>query len=305
MSLHGFDRLAAEADARAAPVPVVAAGGDDPGLLRALREAAGRGWVVPAVVGPGRAVRAAAAAAGVDPGGFRLVEADAGDVGAAAVAEVRQGRAAVLIKGRVASPDLLRAVCHPGDGLRDGRVVGQVVLMEVLRDGRRFLLADTGVNPRPTLSQKADLLQGAVGVAHALGAARPLVAVMAATEAIDVAMHETLDAAALQSRNQAGDFPDCVVRGPLPFDLAYAADAAGRKRVGGPVVGAADLMLFADLLSANLTVKAIMSTADCRYGVALLGTVAPVAFLSRSDTPAARLNSLALALRLLDHAAGG
>ena len=299
--IDGFDRLFADADARREPVPVVASGGDDPSVLEALREAAGRGWVVPTVVGPDRAIRAAAEMAGVGLGEFRVVQAEPGEVGPAAVAEVKQGRAAVLIKGRVTSPDLVRAVCHPGDGLRSGRVVGQVVLMEIGRDGRRFLLTDTGVNVRPTLSQKADLLQSAVGVAQALGAARPLVAVMAATESLNVAMPETLDAAALQSRNQAGDFPDCIVQGPLSFDLAYAADAAETKGIDGRVVGAADLMLFADLLSANLTVKAIMYTADCRFGGLLLGAVSPVAFMSRADTPATRLNSLALALRLLDH----
>ena len=48
--------------------------------------------------------------------------------------------------------------------------------------------------------------------------------------------------------------------------LVCAADAAERKRVAGPVIGAADVLLFPNLVSANLAVKAIMYTADCRYG---------------------------------------
>jgi phosphotransacetylase len=82
----------------------------------------------------------------------------------------------------------------------------------------------------------------------------------------------------------------------LSFDLAYAATAGDRKRVGGEVVGAADVLVFPDLLSANLTVKAIMYTADCRFGGVLRGTTAPVVFMSRADTVETRLNSLALAL---------
>jgi phosphotransacetylase len=89
------------------------------------------------------------------------------------------------------------------------------------------------------------------------------------------------------------------VQGPLSFDLAYAVDAGDKKRIGGDVVGAADVMLFPDLLSANLTVKAIMYTADCRYGGVLCGATCPVVFMSRADTTATRLNSLALALRLV------
>ena len=43
-------------------------------------------------------------------------------------------------------------------------------------------------------------------------------------------------------------------------------------------------MVFPDLLSANLTVKAIMYTADCQFGGVLRGTTAPVVFMSRADT---------------------
>ena len=59
-------------------------------------------------------------------------------------------------------------------------------------------------------------------------------------------------------------------------------------------------MLFPNLLAANLTVKAIMYTADCRFGGVLCGTACPVVFMSRADTTATRLNSLALTL-ILDH----
>ena len=122
---------------------------------------------------------------------------------------------------------------------------------------------------------------------------------MAATEKASEAMPDTLDAAELARRKAAGDFPGCLVQGPLSFDLAYAADAGEKKRIAGSVVGAADAMLFPDLLSANLTVKAIMYTADCRFGGVFCGTACPVVFMSRADTTATRLNSLALTLRML------
>ena len=68
---------------------------------------------------------------------------------------------------------------------------------------------------------------------------------------------------------------------------------------GGDVTGAADAMIFPDLLSANLTVKGIMYTANCRFGGVLRGTTQPVVFMSRADTVETRLNSLAYALHLL------
>jgi phosphotransacetylase len=194
----------------------------------------------------------------------------------------------------------MRAVLDADAGLRTDRVISQVVLMEIPRDGRRFLLADTGISVHPSLAKKIDIMKSAVDLARALGVPRPNVALMAATESVKPEMPETVHAQELTRRNDQGEFADCVIQGPLSFDLAYAADAGDKKGIGGPVVGAADIMLFPDLLSANLTVKAIMYTADCRFGGVLRGASVPVVFMSRADSTQTRLNSLALTLAILD-----
>src|SRR5262249_41439168 len=160
----------------------------------------------------------------------------------------------------IGTPALLRAVLDPHQGLRTGRVICQVVLMMLQRNRRCFLLADTGICIKPTLEQKKDILQSAAGVARALGEPLPRVAGMAASESGTEALPETLDAQELQRLQQAGEIAGCVVQGPLSFDLTFEASAGDKKRVPGPVVGAADVMLFPDLSSANLTVKAIMYT---------------------------------------------
>jgi phosphotransacetylase len=140
-----------------------------------------------------------------------------------------------------------------------------------------------------------------VEVAFALRQDLPKVALLAATETVKASMPETVEAASLVHRHQLGEWSDCQIEGPLSFDLAYAAQAGNKKRIEGTVVGAADIMLFPNLLSANLTVKAIMYTAECRFGGILKGTSAPVVFMSRADSVTTRLDSLALALRMLDH----
>src|SRR6185312_4905133 len=156
----------------------------------------------------------------------------------------------------------------------------------------RFLMADTGICVKPKLATRIDIVRHVIEVARALGVACPRVAMMAATESVNASMPETVDAAELQRRNRSGEFPDALIQGPLSFDLAYSSDAGGKKRIEGDVVGFADAMVFPDLLSANLTVKAIMYTADCQFGGVLRGTTAPVAFMSRADSPSTRLNSL-------------
>ncbi len=305
MKLPDFGQLHRQADALASPVPVAVAGGAEWTVLEALRVATDRGWVEPIVVGRDIEVRRLAAEIGVDLDGFVVHDVEgADDQAIAAVAEVRRGRARLLAKGQIATPGLMQAVLDPEHGLRSGRVVCQVVLMEIVDQARSFLMADTGICLKPKLATKVDIVRHAIEVARGLGMACPRVAIMAASETVKASMPETVDAAELQRRNVDGEFAGASVEGPLSFDLAYSTEASGRKQVEGEVVGRADAMVFPDLLSANLTVKAIMYTADCQFGGVLCGTVAPIAFMSRADTAATRLNSLALALAILERDAG-
>lgn len=312
MSLLSFDALFAAADRRRPALPVVAAGGADPTVLEALSLAQRRGWVQPLVTGPEREIRQLAETLQIDLSCFEIIPAQE-DPAAVAVAAVRRGQARLLMKGQIPTPALMKAVLARDTGLRTQRVIGQVVLMEIPRDQRRFLLADTGITIQPTLDQKQDLLRSLAEVATALHQPDPdsssqghtwlpRIAIVSATEKPTEAMPDTLEAAELQRRVESGEISGCLAQGPLSFDLAYARDAGDKKHLGGPVVGAADALLFPNLLAANLTVKAIMYTAECRFGGLLVGTSAPVVFMSRADTTATRLHSLAFTLQWLEAA---
>jgi phosphotransacetylase len=290
-----FDQLLNGAEALQKPLGLAVAGAADRTVLEAVRIACDRGWVKPILAGEQDAIRRVADEHAIDLGGFTIQHSATPAV--AAVAAVRHGEARLLMKGQVATPALLRAMLDPAHGVRTGRVICQVVLIELRATGRCLLLADTGICIQPTVEQKADILRSAVDVAHALGVAAPRVAVLAATEVPTEAMPETLDAVELQRRAQAGDFRGCQVQGPLSFDLAFATDAAAKKHAEGSVAGAADVLLFPNLVAANLTVKAMMYTADCRFGGILCGAACPVVFMSRSDTTQTRVHSLALAIR--------
>ena len=298
MGLPGFGQLHQRADALTSPVPRGrgggrrpdgpggAPGGDRPGMGRADRRG-GRGRGPPAGGGVG---------IGLD--GFAILDVEGGEAQAvAAVAEVREGRARLLAKGMIATPSLMHAVLDPEHGLRSGRVVCQVVLMEVVparpavpdgrhRDLRQAEAGDQGRHRPPGR-------RGRPGPGRGPAPGGDDGRLRVGQRGMPETRRRRRTPAA--ERGPASS-PAASIQGPLSFDLAYSADAGGKKRVEGEVVGRADAMVFPDLLSANLTVKAIMYTADCRFGGVLRGTTAPVAFMSRADTAATRLNSLALAL---------
>jgi phosphotransacetylase len=300
MPLDGFKRLFHDADEQMPRLTVAVAGADDPTVLEAMRIACDRGWVRPILFGPETRIRSIATAHEIDLDEFVIRDAEADALAASAVAEVRSGKAQALVKGQISTPCLMKAVLDRETGLRTDRVICQIVLMEVPRDRRRFLLADTGICVAPGLNERIDIMRSTIELAQVLWVERPRVALLAATETVNPAMPETLEAAEISRRGRQGEFGDCAVDGPLSFDLAYSAEASTRKQIGGEAAGAADVMIFPNLLSANLTVKAIMYTADCRFGGVLRGTIAPVVFMSRADDTPTRLNSLALSLRILN-----
>jgi len=295
MPLIGFDELHRSADEMRRQIRIAVAAAADRTVLEAVAAAAERGWIRPILLGRESAIRETAAQCQVDVSAFPIIDTD--HPAPAAIQEVREHRADLLMKGQIDTPALLRALLEPQLGLRTGRTICQVVLMEIVDQKRAFLLADTGITIQPTLSQKAEIITSAADVARTLGSDRPRVALLSASEKVSEALPDTLDAAELTRRTLAGEFPGCEVQGPLSFDLAYAADAGERRRFGGSVCGSAEAMVFPNLLAANLTVKAIMYTANCQFGGILCGSACPVVFMSRADTTATRLNSLALALK--------
>ena len=302
MGLPGFEELHHRASLGSLRVGVAAAGGADATVLQALAQARDAGWVRPLVSGEPGAIRECAAGCGVDLAGFEILEGE--NAAEAAVEAVAGGQAGLLMKGQIDTPALVRALLDPRFGLRRGRTICQVVLMEILDQERRFLLSDTGVTIQPTPEQKGQILENTIRVAHTLGVPKPLIALVAATEKVNPAMPETLEIGDLCRRAAAGNFGEALVQGPLSFDLAYASDAGEKKRIAGEVVGSADGMVFPNLLSANLTVKAIMYTARCQFGGVLAGAGCPVVFMSRADAVETRLNSLSLALAMLRGADG-
>ena len=104
MPLIGFDSLFQDADTRSGPVAVAVAGAEDRTVLEAARAATDRGWIDAVLVGRGVEIRRLADESDVDPHGFTIIDAD--EPAAAAVAQVRAGRAEMLMKGRVSTPTL-------------------------------------------------------------------------------------------------------------------------------------------------------------------------------------------------------
>ncbi|OYV39234.1 MAG: enoyl-CoA hydratase [Rhodospirillales bacterium 20-64-7] len=281
----------------AAPVVTAIAHPCDDISLLAAAEAAKAGLITPILVGPGARIRAVAEAHGIDITAMRLIEAPHSHAAAAAaVALVRAGEAKLLMKGSLHTDELLHEVMQEASGLRTGKRLSHVYVMDVPSYPRPLLVTDAAINIKPTLEDKACIVQNAVDLAHLLGIAAPRVAVLAAVETINPAMPATLDAAALCKMAERGQITGAVLDGPLAFDNAVSPQAVAQKGIVSPVAGAADILLVPDLEAGNMLAKQLTFLAGADAAGIVLGASVPIILTSRADSARTRLASCALAV---------
>ncbi len=214
-----------------------------------------------------------------------------------AVKLVSSGKADLIMKGKTDTPNFLRAVLNKEYGLRTGRLLSHVTIMEIPAYHKLLFVTDAGMNIRPDYAQKVDILNNALDVLRALGYDEIKVAAVASIEALHHDMPETYDAAMLSKAAQRGQFGGGVlVEGPLGFDIAISKESAEIKKIKSPVAGDADLILVPDVASGNIMAKAIIYFGNAKSGGIIVGASAPVVLLSRADTPEQKFYSIAFAL---------
>lgn len=276
------------------PRRVALANGADASSLAALCAAGREGIVNAILVGVPEDIQGAARSVDVDISQMEIVECAAEESALKAVSLVAAGEADILMKGSVKTSDFMKAVLDREKGLRSGELLSHAFIYECPVGNMLRIVTDGGINIKPDLNQKVEILKNAVRFSRALGVKQPKVAVLAAVEAVNPKMQETVDAVELMNMAQAGEFGDCVVEGPLALDLAVSERAAATKKVGGQVPGRADVLLVPDICSGNVLGKSLIYYGAVPNGGMVVGSSAPVVFLSRADEEDTKLNSIAL-----------
>jgi phosphate acetyltransferase len=268
----------------------------DESSLRGAAEAAEARIIQPILIGPQARIRALAATVGVDVAPYQLIDTPHSHAAAAKGVEiVRKGQAKALMKGSLHTDELMAEVVDKETGLRTARRISHIFIMDVPTYAKPLFITDAAVNIVPTLADKADIVQNAIDLAHALGIACPKVAILSAVETVTSKIPSTIDAAALCKMAERGQIVGGVVDGPLAFDNAISLDAAAVKHIKSPVAGNADILIVPDMEAGNLLVKELTFLANADAAGIVLGARVPVILTSRADSVRARMASCAIA----------
>ncbi|MCW1827323.1 phosphate acyltransferase [Enterobacter asburiae] len=214
----------------------------------------------------------------------------------AAVSCIREGKADVLARGAIETPDYLRPVLNRDTGLKQSKLISQAAFVEISTYHKIFAFTDSGINISPDVNDKAQMIRQCVDVFHTLGIEKPKVAVIAATEGVKTAMQSTTDAAILSQMNRRGGIKGCYIDGPLSVDLAFSEESVKTKGLETRVGGDADLIVLPDIDAANTFYKTVTLLGKARAASFIIGTSAPVSFPSRSDSPETKFYAMVCAV---------
>jgi phosphate butyryltransferase len=294
----GFADLASRIRARG-PKTLVVVAAEEEAVLDGVARAAEDGIATPVLFGHAAAIASLADELHVDTSRFTVVDIeDPIEAAVAAMAFIREGRADAVMKGRIPTPDFMRA-CLKNGLKREGRLLSHLALFDHPRLGRLLALTDSGVVPFPTIDQRVAILKNAVGAMRALGVAEPKIAGLSSSEVPDDKIPPSMEMARLKEMNAPGGALHGfgVIDGPLDLFSAIDPRAAETKGLAGAVVGRADILHCPDVVSGNLMGKSIVFFADdVRTGGCVIGGAVPIVLLSRASSADDKYCSIVAAL---------
>ena len=223
---------------------------------------------------------------------------DAADVVEAAekaVALVREGKAQFLLKGKLDTKYLLKAVVNKEHGLGKGGVMSHFTIFEVPGYHKLMAPVDGGMVTYPTLEQKKAIIENSVDAMRAIGYDCPKVGVLACVEKLNPKMPETVEANELKEMNKRGEIKHCIVEGPISYDCAMDKEIADFKGFESPCAGDCDILVAPNIHAGNIMGKMLAVTAGAKMAGFIVGAKCPIAMTSRGSSVEEKYTSIVLA----------
>ncbi len=269
------------------PKRVALVAAEDPVLLEAAHRAQSEGLARFILVGDQRKIQALLPS---DTHTFEVINAPA--PAEAAVALVRHGKADLLMKGKISTGVLLKAVLDRNQGLRQGELLNHITALESPAYHKILFISDGGINLQFDEQTFVHMVHNIALYLKRLDIDTPHFAMMALIETVNPKIPETVLA-----RNVVNLLQDKFsIEGPIAPDIALSAEAARQKGVNSKIAGDVDVFLMPNTTAANHLVKGLTILGGCKVGGVIVGAKVPIILLSRSDDVETKYRSILLGL---------
>lgn len=269
---------------------------EDETVLEGVKLAQDLGMIAPILIGDAKAIEALGRKVELQLTKDQVI--DVKEEGAALREAVRfvKEQNGILMKGQISTAAFLKGILDKEFGLRTGRMLSHVAVLEVPGYHKLMLMSDGGMNPKLDLKTRIDIISNALELARSLGIVAPRVALVAASEVVNPDMPETADAVQIANMSKEGKFAGAIVEGPFGFDVAISKEAADHKNLRSQIAGDTDILIMPNIAAGNIWAKGLMYFARAKAAGIIMGAAKPVVMLSRADPPETKLNSIALGI---------
>jgi phosphate butyryltransferase len=199
-----------------------------------------------------------------------------------------------LMKGMISTSTFLKGVLDKEYGLRTGKILSHIAVLEIHGYHKLLFMSDGGMNPKLDLKTRIDIINNAIWLMNRLGISKPKIALVASSEAVHPDMPETVDAVEIVRMNKNGEIKDAIIEGPFGFDVAVSKEAAEHKKIKSEISGDVDFILMPNISAGNIWAKGLIYFAKAKAAGIVAGASKPVVLLSRADDAETKLHSIAL-----------
>lgn len=144
-----------------------------------------------------------------------------------------------------------------------------------------IIFSDCAVNPNPSAEELSQIAISTAETARSIAGFEPKIAMLSFSTK-GSAKHEMADKVILATKLVKEKYPQLIIDGELQSDAAIEPFVAEKKAKGSPLEGRANVLIFPDLQSGNISYKLVQRLADAEaVGPVLQGMAAPINDLSR------------------------
>ena len=296
MVLKNFEDLAEKVKKSGNVSRMIVVSADDAHTLESVMKAKRDGIVLPVFIGDSEVLKKTLSEIGEKPDDYEIYEEQDFDKAAAlGVKLVREGRGDSIMKGKLDTSQILRAVMNEENGIGSGNIMSHIAVNWIPSYHKLLLTTDGGLNIHPNFNTKVGIVNNSVSVLRALGYEEPKVAVIANSEKLDPKVQESVDADKLKQMNLNGEIRNCVIEGPVALDIALVKERAEVKHFESPVAGDADIIVSPNLFTSNTLGKSIVELSGGKMAGLIVGAKVPIILTSRGSSTEEKYNSIVLA----------
>jgi len=274
---------------------------EDEEFMRAMKKSWQNGYIEPLLIGNAEKMKRIADKVEFDIDGFEKIFSDnrqaIADLG---IKMLFSGELDIASKGQIPTSYIYRAIIKEEARAGSGMTVSVITLWEVPGLSHLVVLSDVGVNIKPDIQRKAEIIKNAVFVYNLLGYARPKIAVLSGQRKFGGRLTSYRDYGIISKAAVRGKFGNCEVITATSFTEIFSGQKnfpAGEKTA--PLENMPHILIVPCLDTGNIICKldALINVTRCSLVATSRG---PVCIPARSDFSESIIQQMAMCAVIAD-----